>query len=102
MVRLSKCFVCLFVHHYFIKCLIYLLQTELACNSQILEMLECFKSNDFDQSICAPQVTAFKNCYQTHLVCSCNYSLCCINLNNFWIFKILGKESNRQDNREQG
>lgn len=40
---------------------------ELACNSQMMEMMACLKENDFDQSKCNKQVNAFKSCYQGHL-----------------------------------
>ncbi|KAF7490007.1 hypothetical protein SSS_08265 [Sarcoptes scabiei] len=40
---------------------------ELACNSQMLDMLNCLKVFDFDETKCSKQITSFRSCYQKFL-----------------------------------
>ena len=39
-----------------------------ACNQQMMEMMNCLKENEFNQRKCSPIITAFKTCYENHLV----------------------------------
>ncbi|CAG2182374.1 unnamed protein product, partial [Oppiella nova] len=40
---------------------------DVVCIPQMMEMLSCFKTNDFDQSKCGPQITAFQSCYDKYV-----------------------------------
>ena len=56
-----------------------------------MSMLNCLKVNEFDQSLCSKEITAFQNCYNQHVVSIYNY--------NFilkWIFYYLYLKSKRQ------
>ncbi|XP_054168112.1 coiled-coil-helix-coiled-coil-helix domain-containing protein 1-like [Oppia nitens] len=39
------------------------LSSDVVCIQQMMDMLSCFKDNEFDQIRCEPQINAFQNCY---------------------------------------
>ncbi|KAH7646189.1 uncharacterized protein LOC124489832 [Dermatophagoides farinae] len=41
--------------------------SELACNSQMMDMMNCLKQFDFDEQKCSQQIKAFRSCYNTFL-----------------------------------
>lgn len=43
---------------------------DIVCIPQMMDMLACFKDNEFDQSKCNPQIEAFQKCYDSYVVCN--------------------------------
>nr|CAH7717388.1 unnamed protein product [Callosobruchus chinensis] len=41
--------------------------SEVCCIYEMSVMFNCFKDNDFSQTLCAKEVEMFKNCYTNHM-----------------------------------
>ncbi|CAG2103534.1 unnamed protein product [Medioppia subpectinata] len=42
--------------------------SDVVCIPQMMDMLTCFKENEFDQNKCSPQINAFQSCYDKYVV----------------------------------
>lgn len=40
---------------------------EVACNDELMKVLDCFGKHEYDQTICAPQITAMEQCFTSHI-----------------------------------